>query len=113
MIRWPKKRFFDDRCLEKCFLGRFLKKVFPSTKNPWKKPSQSIGHQRIQPTEKLSQKAEQSPTKNRFKIKNNNPKNGAAREARRPVFGASAVRRERCCFEICIDFLLDFAWLFG
>ena len=22
-------------------------------------------------------------------------------------------RRERCCFEICIDFLLDLAWLFG
>ena len=95
MIRWPKKRFFDDplaknkcflndRCLEKCFLARFLKKVFPSTKNPWKKPSQSIGHQRIQPTEKLSQKAKQSPTKNRYKFQNNNAR---AASGARPIFG--------------------------
>ena len=93
MIRWPKKRFFDGRCLEICFLGRFLKKVVPSTKNPWKKSSQSIGHQRIQPTEKLSQKAKQSPSKNRFKFQNNNPKTGRRALARRPVFGRRRLRR--------------------
>ena len=42
------------------------------------------------PSQKLSQKLQQIPSKNRFKIQNNNPKNGAAREARRLIFGASA-----------------------
>ena len=59
-----------------------------------------------------SQKAKQSPTKNRFKFQNNNPKTGRRALARRPVFGRRACA-PRCCFEICIDFLLDFAWLFG
>ena len=39
---------------------------------------------------KLGQKLLQTLSKNRFKIQNNNPKNGAARGARRPIFGASA-----------------------
>ena len=59
-----------------------------------------------------SQKAKQSPTKNRFKFQNNNPKTGRRALARRPVFGRCACA-PRCCFEICIDFLLDLAWLFG
>ena len=59
-----------------------------------------------------SQKAKQSPSKNRFKFQNNNPKTGRRALARRPVFGRRACA-PRCCFEICIDFLLDLAWLFG
>ena len=40
--------------------------------------------------QKLSQKLQQIPSKNRFKIQSNNPTNGAARRARRPIFVASA-----------------------
>ena len=44
-------------------------------------------------SQKLSQKFQQIPSKNRFKIQNNNPKNGAARGARRPIFGRRALAR--------------------
>ena len=40
-----------------------------------------------------SQKAKQSPTKNRFKFQNNNPKTGRRALARRPVFGRRRLRR--------------------
>ena len=50
--------------------------------------------QKIQAKKKLGQKLLQTLTKNRYKIQNNNarasgarPKNGAARSARRPIFG--------------------------
>ena len=41
-------------------------------------------------TNPASQKTKQSPTENRFKFQNNNPKNGVARRTHRPIFGASA-----------------------
>ena len=59
-----------------------------------------------------SQKAKQSPTKNRYKFQNNNAarkraaqKRGGALKRAAPFLG--------CCFEIWIDFLKDLAWLFG
>ena len=54
------------------------------------KKSRRKKSQKIQAKKKLGQKLLQTLSKNRFKIQNNNPKNGAARGARRPIFGASA-----------------------
>ena len=56
--------------------------------------------------QKLSQKLQQIPSKNRFKIQNNNPKNGAARGARRPIFGASA----RGASVVVLKFVSIFCW---
>ena len=87
------------KCLEKIF-EQSIQESRPKIRGPqssWKR---------------LGQKAKPSPTKNRFKFQNNNPKTGRRALARRPVFGRRACA-PRCCFEICIDFLLDFAWLFG
>ena len=84
------------------FWAAFWKQFFRWAKSPRKRPSQSIGHQRIQPTKKLSQKAKPSPSKNRFKFQNN--KDRALRRSPR-LWG--------CCLEIWIDFLKDFDWLFG
>ena len=58
-----------------------------------------------------SQKAKQSPTENRFKFQNNNPKTGRRALARRPVFGRRACA-PRCCFEICIDFFVGLGLAF-
>ena len=98
MIHWSnfRKSMTDhDPFSKKVFLARDFGKVWKTKiefhkpiqksiskirggKHPCKKPSQSIGQQRIQPTKKLSQKAKPSPSKNRFKFQNNNPKNGAS-----------------------------------
>ena len=117
MIRSPKNGFFDDPLSKNGFFDYpfskngffddpFSKKVFPKrvsarrlskrfgkNKNLFKKSIQkSISKNQGQKSsqKKLGQKAKPSPTKNRFKFQNNNPKNGAARGARRPIFGASA-----------------------
>ena len=57
--------------------------------------------QKIQAKKKLGQKLLQTLTKNRYKIQNNNarasgarPKNGAARSARRPIFGVVVLNFE-------------------
>ena len=57
--------------------------------------------QKIQAKKKLGQKLLQTLTKNRYKIQNTNaraagarPKNGAARSARRPIFGVVVLNFE-------------------
>ena len=56
------------------------------------------------PKKKLGQKLQKIPSKNQFKIHNNNPKNGAAPKAP-PHFWGGRRRRPRCCFEFCMGFL--------
>ena len=98
MIRFQKNCFFDDPFSKivfskivfpkKGFCQETFEKGLEKNKKLFKKSIQkSISKNQGQ---KSSQKAKPSPTKNRFKFQNNNPKNGAARGARRPIFGASA-----------------------
>ena len=53
-----------------------------------------------------SQKAKQSPTKNRFKFQNNNPKTGRRALARCPVFGLRALARR----VVVLKFVSIFCW---
>ena len=67
-----RNKFLFDRCLEKCFLGCLLF-FFVGQK------SMEKAIPKLRPANNTaSQKAKQSPTKNRFKFQNNNPKNGAS-----------------------------------
>ena len=53
-VRLRKNCFFWTAVWKNVFWAAFRKCFFLSPKNPWKKPSQSIGQQRIQPAKKPS-----------------------------------------------------------
>ena len=84
---------------KKGFCQETFEKGLEKNKNLFKKSIQkSISKNQGQ---KSSQKAKPSPTKNRYKFQNNNarasgarPKNGAARSARRPIFGVVVLNFE-------------------
>ena len=80
--------FFGRRFSKKGFCQKTFEKRFGKNKNLFKKSIQkSISKNQGQKSsqKKLGQKAKPSPTKNRFKFQNNNPKTGRRALARRVV----------------------------
>ena len=86
--------------------------VFYHKKTRQKAVEKKIKKQSRPTKTKLGQKLQKIPSKNQFKIHNNNPKNGAAPKAP-PHFWGGRRRRPRCCFEFCIGFLWEFSGASG
>ena len=63
-------------------------------------------------SQKLSQKFQQIPSKNRFKIQNNNPKNGAGALAPAPFLGRAPLAARALLFWILYRFFVGICWSF-
>ena len=89
MIRSPKKCFWQET-LEK--FGKQKSNSISRSKNlsqKWQTSMQKASPKHRPAKNPASQKAKQSPTKNRFKFQTNNPKTGRRALAHRPVFGGA------------------------
>ena len=110
--------FFGRRFSKKGFCQETFEKGLEKNKKLFKKSIQkSISKNQGQKSsqKKLGQKAKPSPTKNRYKFQNNNarasgarPKNGAARSARRPIFGVVVLNFESVFWKGLQELLAQF-----
>ena len=88
-VRFREKRFFLTAVWKNVFWTAFRKCFFSVAQKSMEK---AIPKHRPAKNP-ASQKAKPSPSKNRFKFQNNNPKTGRRALARRPVFGRRALAR--------------------
>ena len=95
------------------FFGPLFENSFSMGQNskekaiPKHRPTKNPANKKAQP------KSQAKSFKKSIQISKQQPKTGAARFSAPPRFWAAPLAAPRCCFEICIDFLKDLAWLFG
>ena len=89
----PFQIFFWDCCLEKLFFGPVFENSFSMGQNSKEKAFPKHGPAKNPANQKVQPKSQAKSFKTSIQISKQQPKNGAAREARRPVFGRRRLRR--------------------